>query len=101
MGRSLKPRQTTRRCFALSWPDRLGCFVVWLHDARWHFKHFLDSPDQALLMTALFADVVPGAGGTFIAADSHKHVAQWFSDHPEGSQGLPGDVTKRKSIRST
>ena len=46
-------------------------------------------------MTVLFTDVLPGAGGTFIAADSAKHVARWFSQHPEGSHGLPGDETKR------
>lgn len=46
-------------------------------------------------MTVLFTDVLPGAGGTFIAADSAKHVARWFSEHPEGSHGLPGDATKR------
>ena len=51
---------------------------------------FLDTPDQALLVTVLFSDVLPGAGGTFIAADSAKHVARWFSEHPEGSHGLPG-----------
>jgi hypothetical protein len=56
---------------------------------------FLDTPDQALLVTVLFTDVLPGAGGTFIAADSAKHVARWFSQHPEGSHGLPGNETKR------
>jgi hypothetical protein len=65
------------------------------HKDGWHFKHFLDTPDQALLATVLFTDVVPGAGGTYIAADSAKHVARWFAEHPEGSQGLPGDETKR------
>ena len=53
----------------------------------WHFKHFLDTPDQALLITALFSDVVPGAGGTFIAADSPAHVARWYAQHPEGTGG--------------
>ena len=55
----------------------------------WHFRHFLDTPDQALLMTALFSDVLPGAGGTFIAADSAPRVARWFAEHPEGAHGFP------------
>ena len=57
------------------------------HKDGWHFKHFLNSPDQALLITALFSDVLPGAGGTFIAADSPAHVARWFAEHPEGQGG--------------
>eukprot|EP01043_Picozoa_sp_COSAG02_P045848 COSAG02_NODE_4233_length_5606_cov_115.218230_2_plen_196_part_00 len=31
--------------------------------------------------------MVPGAGGTFIAADSPAHVARWFAEHPEGQGG--------------
>jgi hypothetical protein len=57
------------------------------HKDGWHFKHFLDSPDQALLVTALFSDVMPGAGGTFIAADSPSHVARWLAANPQGCGG--------------
>lgn len=57
------------------------------HKDGWHFKHFLDTPDQALLVTAIFSEVVPGAGGTFIAADSPSHVARFLAKHPEGIGG--------------
>ena len=75
--------------FLVRWPPPLltrGCV---------RGQKFLDTPDQALLVTVLFTDVLPRAGGTFIAADSAKHVARWFAEHPEGSYGLPGDETKR------
>ena len=59
----------------------------------WHkdgdmFKHFLDSPEQGLLTIVLWSDIYPQSGGTFIACDSIKHVAQRLREHPEGL--LPG-----------
>ena len=55
----------------------------------WHkdgdfFRHFLDSPEQALLTIIVFSDIGPQGGGTFIAPDSIKHVAEYLLEHPEG-----------------
>ncbi len=55
----------------------------------WHkdgdfFKHFLDSPEQALLTIIVFSDIDPHGGGTFIAPDSIRHVAEFLRDRPEG-----------------
>ncbi len=63
----------------------------------WHidgdfFLHFLDSPEQALLVVVLFSDIHPKGGGTFIACDSVPLAARHLSAHPEGVQpnGFPG-----------
>ena len=55
----------------------------WHVDGDW-FLHFLDSPEQALLVVVLFSDIQPQGGGTFIACDSIPHVARFLADHPEG-----------------
>ena len=54
------------------------------HKDGWHFRHFLDSPDQGLLGIPLMTDVLPEGGGTFIAADSVPVVARYLAAHPEG-----------------
>jgi hypothetical protein len=60
----------------------------------WHkdgdfFRHFLDSPEQALLTLVLWTDMLPKGGGTFVAADSVPVVARFLAGHPEGV--LPGE----------
>ena len=55
----------------------------------WHkdgnfFRHFLDSPEQGLLVIPVFSDVAHRGGGTFLAADSVPVVAWLLRDHPEG-----------------
>jgi hypothetical protein len=55
----------------------------------WHvdgtfFRHFLDSPEQGLLVVPLFSDVEHRGGGTVYAADSVPVVARFLRDHPEG-----------------
>ncbi|KAF2153689.1 hypothetical protein K461DRAFT_292405 [Myriangium duriaei CBS 260.36] len=55
----------------------------------WHvdgdfFMHYLDSPEQGLLVIPLFADIKPGGGGTFICPPAVKSIAQHLYDHPEG-----------------
>jgi hypothetical protein len=47
----------------------------------WHndgdfFVHFLDSPEQALLVIPLWSDIVPRGGGTVICTDGIKHIAK-------------------------
>jgi len=56
---------------------------------NWHvdgdfFIHFLDSPEQALLVIPLFSEIKPRGGGTFISPDGIDIVAKYLADHPEG-----------------
>lgn len=56
---------------------------------NWHvdgdfFVHYLDSPEQALLVIPLFTDIVPGGGGTMICPEAIPKVARHLHDHPEG-----------------
>ncbi|KAJ5199723.1 hypothetical protein N7491_009479 [Penicillium cf. griseofulvum] len=65
---------------------------TWPHPADlpgWHvdgdfFTHFLDSPEQALLVIPLFTDIEDRAGGTMICPEGMKYVAQHLYNHPEG-----------------
>ncbi|KAJ5312785.1 hypothetical protein N7508_003615 [Penicillium antarcticum] len=55
----------------------------------WHvdgdfFTHFLDSPEQALLVIPLFSDIKDRAGGTMVCPDALKFIAQHMYNHPEG-----------------
>ncbi|KAJ5689929.1 hypothetical protein N7462_004321 [Penicillium macrosclerotiorum] len=96
--------------WAASWND---AFIVnlgtaesegkWPHPADldgWHvdgdfFIHFLDSPEQALLVIPLFTDIQEHAGGTMVCPDAIKKIAKHLYDHPEGvspymvPRGLP------------
>ncbi|KAM0334313.1 hypothetical protein ACHAQA_001336 [Verticillium albo-atrum] len=56
---------------------------------NWHvdgdfFVHYLDSPEQGLLVIPLYSDIAPGGGGTVICPDAIPRVAQHLHDHPEG-----------------
>jgi hypothetical protein len=58
-------------------------------EQAWHadgdfFRHFLDSPEQGLLVIALFSDIEERGGGTQLACDSVDHVARFLAAHPEG-----------------
>jgi len=55
----------------------------------WHndgdfFVHFLDSPEQALLVIPLWNDIPKKGGGTVVCADGIQHIAQHLYEHPEG-----------------
>ena len=54
------------------------------HKDGYFFRHFLDSPQQGLLIIAAWTDVVSRGGGTFIAPDSVGVVARFLAEHPEG-----------------
>src|SRR5688572_7943317 len=63
---------------------------------NWHkdgdfFRHFLDSPEQGLLVIGVFSDIEPGGGGTYLACDSVGHIARYLAEHPEGAlpRGTP------------
>ena len=72
---------------------RLGADATWQPPSPqhrgWHkdgsfFRHFLDSPEQALLVIVLWSDIAHQGGGTFIAPDSVERMAKFFLEHPEG-----------------
>lgn len=54
------------------------------HKDGWHFRHFLNSPEQGLLTVPIYSDILPKSGGTFIATDSIAPVARLLAAHPEG-----------------
>ncbi|KAF7784713.1 hypothetical protein Agabi119p4_878 [Agaricus bisporus var. burnettii] len=56
---------------------------------NWHvdgdfFIHFLDSPEQALLVIPIYSDIAPRGGGTMICPDGIDLVAKYLASHPEG-----------------
>jgi len=55
----------------------------------WHvdgdfFVHYLDSPEQGLLVIPLWTDIVAGAGGTFICPGAIPTIAKHLYENPEG-----------------
>lgn len=77
----------------------LGADREWLspspESGGWHkdgdfFWHFLDSPEQGLLVIVVWRDMESHGGGTFIAPDSVKPIAQLLYDHPEGLHPFEG-----------
>ncbi|KZV63064.1 hypothetical protein PENSPDRAFT_758239 [Peniophora sp. CONT] len=55
----------------------------------WHvdgdfFVHYLDSPEQALLVIPLLTDIKPGGGGTMICPAAIPQIARYLRDHPDG-----------------
>lgn len=55
----------------------------WHWDGQ-HFRHYVDAPDQGLLLLCLFSEVRPHGGGTVVAEGSHAVVADFLNRHPEG-----------------
>jgi hypothetical protein len=71
---------------------------------NWHkdgdfFRHFLDSPEQGLLLIALFSDIEERGGGTYLACDSVGHVARYLAEHPEGVLPPRGELTAEMATR--
>ncbi len=60
----------------------------WHKDGDW-FRHFLDSPEQALLSIVVWQDIGPRGGATYIAPDSIKLVAEALRVKPEGEVTHP------------
>ena len=76
----------------LEWQPASGAPHPW---HNWHkdgdfFRHFLDSPEQGLLVIGLFSDIDEGDGATYLACDSVGHVARHLAERPEGV--LPVDL---------
>jgi hypothetical protein len=63
--------------------ERAGDPVGWHKDGDW-FRHFLDSPEQGLLVIVFWRDVVERQGPTYVAVDSIEGVARLLAGHPEG-----------------
>lgn len=56
---------------------------------NWHwdgqqFRHFVDSPDQGLLLLCVFSDVAPQGGGTVVVDGSHHIIARYLQRFPNG-----------------
>ena len=64
-------------------------WAIWHKDGDF-FRHFLDSPEQGLLVIGVFSDIEHQGGATFIAADSVGRVARYLAARPEGV--LPVDL---------
>ncbi|SFS57566.1 hypothetical protein [Paenibacillus sp. BC26] len=55
----------------------------WHYDGS-HFRHYLDSWEQGVLLVCLFSEVHKGGSGTLVAEGSHNIVAKMLAKHPEG-----------------
>jgi hypothetical protein len=55
----------------------------WHWDGQ-HFQHFVDAPDQGLLLLCFFSEVRSRGGATLVAEGSHEVVARFLNRHPEG-----------------
>ncbi|KAL5482571.1 hypothetical protein ACEPAI_9165 [Sanghuangporus weigelae] len=56
---------------------------------NWHvdgdfFVHYLDSPEQALLVIPIYSPIVSRGGGTYIAPEGVSLIANYLAAHPEG-----------------
>lgn len=79
------------------WPVNfsLGSQVPWgVPTTGWHwdgsqFRHFVDSPDQGLLLLCIFSDIPRHGGGTLVATGSHRIVARFLSHFSEGIEHRP------------
>ncbi|RVX69688.1 hypothetical protein B0A52_06332 [Exophiala mesophila] len=71
---------------------------------NWHvdgdfFTHFLDSPEQALLVIPLYTDIIPNGGGTWVCTEGPAKIGKWLYDHPQGvtPQMIPVPLPKPES----
>jgi ectoine hydroxylase-related dioxygenase (phytanoyl-CoA dioxygenase family) len=53
-----------------------------------HFRHFVDAPVQGLLLLCMFSDIGTRGGGTLVAEGSHRIVARFLNERPEGLELL-------------
>jgi hypothetical protein len=49
-----------------------------------HFRHYVDSRDQGLLLLCIFSDVASHGGATVVAEGSHHLVARYLRQFPDG-----------------
>ena len=55
----------------------------WHWDGQ-HFRHYVDAPNQGLLLLCLFSEIRHHGGGTVVAEGSHRVVADFLHRHPDG-----------------
>ncbi|MBA2479049.1 MAG: hypothetical protein H0V44_00165 [Planctomycetes bacterium] len=65
------------------WAPSSAAAGGWHKDGDW-FVHFLDGPEQGLLVIMLWDDVEHLGGPTYIACDSIGVVTRFLAQHPEG-----------------
>lgn len=61
----------------------------WHWDGQ-HFRHYVNAPDQGLLLLCIFSDILPQGGATLIAEGSHKIVARYLNGRPSGVELVEG-----------
>lgn len=64
-------------------PDPPQALQGWHIDGDF-FVHYLDSPEQGLLVIPLFTDIPAQGGGTMLYPAGMRAVARHLYDHPEG-----------------
>ena len=75
-------------------------WTVPVHGWHWdgiHFRHYIDAPDQGLLLLPMFSDTIPHGGATVIAEGSHKLTARYLNSKPEGVElgaGIQGCIAE-------
>ncbi len=55
-----------------------------------HFRHYVNAPDQGLLLLCIFSDIEPKGGATLIAEGSHQTVARYLNRLPDGIDLVAG-----------
>ena len=50
--------------------------------------HFLDSPEQGLLVIPCWSDVKPNGGATWICDEGPKRIGQWLVSHLPCGSGM-------------
>lgn len=55
----------------------------WHWDGQ-HFRHYVDSPDQGLLLLCVFSDIGSHGGGSVVAEGTHNLVARYLAQFPDG-----------------
>ena len=82
---------------------RLGADREWIppspESGGWHkdgdfFWHFLDSPEQGLLLIVIWRDIEPKGGGTFMACDSIQPIAEYLNENRGGLHPFEGGFGK-------
>ena len=49
-----------------------------------HFRHYVDSPEQGVLILCMFSEIGRHAGGTVVVEGSHNVVAKYLATQPDG-----------------
>ncbi len=57
----------------------------WHWDGQ-HFRHYVDAPDQGLLLLCIFSDIRSHGGATLVAEGSHQIVADFLDGQPDGTE---------------